>query len=199
MKTNLILLCVCLLSWKTAHTQSTDGRENFGHTLNVTGGSSYYRYVGYAVAVGSIDYEFQIDRNLTLAPFLAMYSYSGSHYWSADKSHYQYYSYQETVVPFGCKVTYYFDELLHASSRWDFYAGGSLGIIYRRTVWPSTYAGDKQIYPGTGPMYMNLHVGTEFHVSSHFGLVLDLSTGMSTAGIAWHLPNHKNQPNNSTL
>jgi hypothetical protein len=64
--------------------QETAPGEKFGQTLNAGTGFGYYRYVGYPVPVMHADYEFQIDRNFTLVPFVTIYAYH-SNYFGATK------------------------------------------------------------------------------------------------------------------
>ncbi|MBL7932254.1 MAG: hypothetical protein JNL60_10140, partial [Bacteroidia bacterium] len=72
-------------------------------------------------------------------------------------------------------------------SDWDFYASGSLGYIFRKRTWEAGYTGRKDIEPGTGPMFLDLHLGAEYHLTKVLGLQLDVSTGMTTLGLAFHL------------
>lgn len=161
--------------------------EKYGNTLNVGFGLGYYGYVGYNTPVLHANYEIQVYRNLTIAPFISFYRYNQSYYWGNHNYPYRYYNYSETVIPIGVKTTYYFDELLKASSKWDFYLAGSLGFTIRRTVWESDYYGETRVRRGTGYLYLDLHIGTEYHFNNRLGLFADLSSGMSTLGLAFHL------------
>jgi hypothetical protein len=91
------------------------------------------------------------------------------------------------VIPIGVKGTYYFDRLLGAGSRWDFYLAGSLGFAIRSTVWENGYGGETVVSRGSSGLYLDAHIGAEYHASQKVGLFLDLSTGLSTFGIAVHL------------
>jgi hypothetical protein len=84
------------------------------------------------------------------------------------------------------KGTYYFDQLLHAGARWDFYTAGSLGVALVSTTWNTSYSGTRNYYSSVNPLYLDFHLGTEFHLSNAVGIFLDLSTGVSTIGIAIH-------------
>ena len=151
--------------------------EGYGNTLNlgvgIGGYSGYYGYIGHTLPVFSINYEFGVARNFTLAPFVTLYSYSDPNYTTY-------------VTPIGVKGKLYLDQLLHAGSRWDFYVGDSLGIALVSTTWNDAYTGDRTYYRTTDPLYLDLHVGTEYHLSRNIGAFLDLSTGVSTVGIAIH-------------
>jgi hypothetical protein len=151
--------------------------ERHGGTLNlglgIGGYSGYYGYIGHSLPVFNINYEFGVARNFTLAPFLTLYSYSDNNY-------------STIVTPIGVKGTLYFDQLLRAGSRWDFYGAGSLGFSLVSTRWHDDYDGDRNYYRRANPLYLDLHLGTEFHVTNRIGLFLDLSTGVSTIGIAFH-------------
>jgi hypothetical protein len=90
-------------------------------------------------------------------------------------------------MPVGVKGTYYFDQLLNAGPNWDFYAGASLGFAVRTTVWESGYAGERTFARGSSGLYLDGHIGAEYHLSELAGLWLDLSSGISTFGLAIHM------------
>lgn len=170
--------------------QETTGAEKHGKTLNlglgIGGYSGYYSYVGRSLPVFNINYEFDVAKNFTLAPFISFYSYTNSYYWGNKNYPYRYYTYRETVIPIGCKGTYYFDELLKAGSKWDFYLSGSLGFAIVNASWDRDYYGDKNYYRRGSSLFFDFHVGTEYHFNNHLGAFLDLSTGVSTIGLAIH-------------
>ncbi|OYU94802.1 MAG: hypothetical protein CFE21_14020 [Bacteroidetes bacterium B1(2017)] len=186
MKTKLILsLCLFGLFCSDAKSQ-----EKYGKTINlgigVGGYSGYYRYVGHNTTVVDFNYEFDVAKNFTLAPFVSYYTYSNQYYYGSNANGYKYYSYRETVVPLGIKGTYYFDEILKASSPWDFYLGASLGFALVNSHWDADYTGDKHVYQSADPMYLNFHLGAEYHFNPKIGAFLDLSNGVSTFGLAFH-------------
>ena len=92
---------------------------------------------------------------------------------------------RETVIPIGGKGTYYFDQILRANSNWDFYLAGSLGFSIVKTTWDNGYYQDNT-YHKANPLFLDLHIGAEYHLSQRLGLFLDLSTGVSTIGLAFH-------------
>jgi hypothetical protein len=157
-------------------------QEQFGNTLNVGTGIGYY---GYAPSI-SANYEFDLFRNFTLAPFTSVITYKSCRYWGDQLRPYRNYYYRETTIPIGLKTTYYFDEWLHAGDRWDFYAGTSLGIAYRTTVWEPGYDGNRNVRRFSSPLYVSLHIGSECHLTKSLGVYVDLSTGLSTFGIGFH-------------
>jgi hypothetical protein len=163
--------------------------EKYGNTLNVGLGIGYYGYYDHSIPVVGLNYEIDVARNFTLAPFITYYSYSNYVYWENPKYQYHNYYYHETIVPIGIKGSYYFDQLLHAGPRWDFYLAASLGVAIKTVTWDEGYYGDKYIARDASPLYLDLHVGTEYHISHAVGLYLDLSTGVSTLGLAFHLGN----------
>lgn len=160
-------------------------QEKFGNALNIGGGIGYY---GNAAA-GTLNYEFDLFRNFTLAPFISMLTYRDYRYWGDPYYPYRDYYYRETVIPVGAKGTYYFDELFRAGDRWDFYAAASVGIAFRSVTWENGYNGNRDVTVRrySGPLYGNLHIGSELHLSSSVGIFLDLSTGLSTFGLGIHL------------
>jgi hypothetical protein len=160
--------------------------DNYGKTLNMGIGLGYYGYIGHSTPVFHANYEFDVARNFTLAPFVAYYSYQNSNYWGNSNNPFKYYYYRSTVLPVGVKGTYYFDRILGAGANWDFYLAGSLGIVFRSTAWDAGYQGNRTIDKGRGGAYLDVHIGTEYHFNSKTGVFLDLSSGVSTVGIALH-------------
>ncbi len=153
--------------------------DNYGHTLNiglgVGGYSGYYDYGynGHTLAAFNVNYEFQVAKNFTLAPFITLYSYSDPNYTT-------------WVTPIGVKGSYYLDQLLHANPHWNFYVGASLGVALVSTTWNADYYGDRSYYTAANPLYVDFHLGTEYRFNKNIGAFLDLSTGISTIGIAIH-------------
>jgi hypothetical protein len=108
-----------------------------------------------------------------LAPFVTFYTYRN------NDDHYR-----ESIVPIGVKGSYYFDQALHAGSDWDFYLAGSLGFAIVSSTWDDGYVGETY-YQNVSPLFLDLHLGTEYHLSNSVGLFLDLSTGVSTLGLSF--------------
>ena len=157
--------------------------ESYGHTLNIGLGAAYFGYVGYTVPFLSLNYEINVARDFTLAPSLGFASYrSYNNYFYAGSRYY----YHETVMPIGVKGTYYFDRILNAGPNWDFYLAATLGFNIHRVVWDDAYRGDRAIMGERSPLYLDAHIGTEYHVSRGCGIFLDVSTGVSTIGLAVH-------------
>ncbi len=158
----------------------TEAQSRYGNTLNLGLGLGYYSYLGSSIPVFGLNYEFDVARNFTLAPFISFYSYS-----NYDRNN-QLYRYRQTIIPIGVKGSLYLDELLKAGGNWDFYVAGSLGFSIIRTSWYDGYNGPSNYNQGARPLYLDLHFGTEYHINQRIGLFLDLSTGMSTVGLAFH-------------
>lgn len=170
----IVLLIMAVISISSIGLAQHSGRgESFGHTLNVGLGIGYYGYVEHSIPVIHLNYEFDVARDFTLAPFITIFTYNNKYY-------------HQTVVPIGVKGTYYFDRLLNADSKWDFYGAGSLGVAIRNTRWDGGYNGTKNDDVGAGSLYLDLHVGTEYHFNNKIGAFLDLSTGVSTIGLSFH-------------
>jgi hypothetical protein len=167
-----------------------NAQERYGRTVNmglgVAGYSGYSGYAGHALPVFHLNYEIDVARNFTLAPFISFYTFSDSYYWGNNTYPSQYYTYRETVIPIGLKGSYYFDELLTANYKWDFYAAGSVGVAVASQHWQDGYYGDRNHYHGHGPLLLDLHIGAEYHFNKKIGAFLDLSTGISTIGLAIH-------------
>ena len=157
--------------------------ENYGHTLNIGVGPGYFGYLGESVPFIFFNYEIQVVHNFTLAPFIGFASYQSNPNYNYDG---QYYYYRETVVPVGVKGTYYFDRLLNLNRRWDVYVAASLGFNYYDVVWQNGYYGNTNESVTPSHLYLDAHIGGEYHMTRHVGLFLDLSTGVSTIGLAFH-------------
>ena len=190
MKKLFATLTLLLIITTSSFSQKNIQNENYGKTLNigvgVGGYAGYYGYVGHSVPVLHLDYEFSVEKNFTLAPFVGFCSYSNGYYWGNNNNPYKTYFYHETNMPVGLKGTYYFDQLLNANAKWDFYLAGSIGFVFVKSSWDSDYKGDQNYYRNQNQTYFDFHVGTEYHLSNKVGLLLDLSTGVSTIGLAIH-------------
>ena len=184
MKKTLIIsmFFVAILSFNIS-AQKAHSTSSYGNTLNlglgIGGYSGYYGDVVGALPVFNINYEFDVANDFTLAPFVSFSTYRHG-YWDNNNRYY----YRETVIPIGVKGTYYFDKLLNANSKWDFYLAGSLGFAIANTTWDGTNRDPG--YNKVSPLFLDLHIGTELHLSNKVGLFLDLSTGVSTVGLAFH-------------
>jgi hypothetical protein len=188
MKTfTIITLFLFMTAGKQIAAQETTSGERYGHSLNLGAGIGYYGYSGLTLPVVHINYEFDVAKNFTLAPFITYYSYHSNYYWGNKNYPYRDYSYTRTAIPIGVKGTYYFDQLLNANSKWDFYLGASLGFVIRKTVWEDGYYGETNVQRGASGLYLDGHIGTEYHLNRKFGLFLDLSSAISTFGLAIHL------------
>lgn len=171
------------LSKSTAQDEST---SKYGNTLNAGAGLGYYGYINRSVPFIYIDYELSIAQDFTIAPFIGFYSFRRDYYYGNPNKGYRYYQYSETAIPIGIKGSYYIDKLVNAGSKWDFYISGSIGYVVLNSKWDNDYEGDKNIYRRSNSLYLNAHLGTEYHLSNRLGLFLDLSTGVSTIGLSIH-------------
>ncbi len=182
----LLLIMLCSISLSAQNKSS----EKYGNTLNLGLGLGYYSYAGYSMPVLHADFEFDVARNFTLAPSISYYAYHSNYYWGNKNYPYRYYNYTQTVIPIGVKGTYYLDNALKLNSKWDLYLAGSLGVAIVRSTWDDGYYGDRNIYRNsyrsTTPIYLDIHAGAEYHISQKAGIFLDLSTGVSTIGLAVH-------------
>jgi len=164
-------------------------QEAYGNTLNlglgIGGYSGYYRYTSRSVTVFHVNYEFDVAKNFTLAPFMSIHSYTRSYYWGNPNKPYRYYNYRETVIPVGVKGMFYMDSWVDAGSKWDFYFGGSLGFAAVVSRWDSGYEGDRNAYRAPA-LFLDIHLGAEYHLSSRTGIYLDMSSGVSSIGLAIH-------------
>jgi hypothetical protein len=177
--TIITLILGAFLSITEAQAQENYRALNLG--FGIGGHSGYSRYAARPVPVFNINYEFDVAKNFTLAPFMSFYTYSDNYYWSNDN-----YTYRETVIPVGLKGSYYFDELLEANSKWDFYAAASLGFAIVNSRWEAGYDGDKNYFNRERAVFADLHAGAQYNFSRKTGVYLDLSSGISTIGLAFY-------------
>ncbi len=198
MKTIRIAALAVLVGWSAVAYSQDVTRENrrhqhynngeqFGNTLNAGVGLVYFGYVGQTVPALHLNYEFDVARGFTLAPFLTYFAYRDDRYVVGPNDLLYRNYYRHSVMPLGVKGTYYFDRLLNLNPNWDIYAGASLGAAIQKRVWVEGYYGDRVVERATTGLYLDGHLGTEYHISNNIGLTLDLSTGISTIGIAAHL------------
>lgn len=168
-----------LIIGNSAFAQKKDKTETYGQTINLGLGVGYYGIVPVFYA----NYEIDIAKNVTLAPFISFYTYN-TH--TVNNSGVKYY-YHETAIPIGMKGMYYFDELLNIPKNWDLYAGASTGFAIINSNWDSGYTGSKDGFNGANLFFMNAHVGAAYHFNNKAGAYLDLSDGLSTIGFTIHL------------
>ncbi len=182
-----IALALILLGTATSYAQNNAPNnkpqqkdESYGNTLNLGIGIGYY---GQSAPFFMASYEFNVARNFTLSPFIGISSYR-----SYDDYYYggNHYYYHETIVPIGVKGTYYFDRLLNLNPKWDIYLAASLGYVFDNVVWDDGYYGDRSVANSVSNLYLAGHIGAEYHITRRTGLFLDLSTGISTFGLAFH-------------
>ncbi|GAA4469954.1 hypothetical protein GCM10023093_30280 [Nemorincola caseinilytica] len=158
------------------------GHEHYGHTFNLGLGPGYFGAYLMRSPYFTFNYEIDVLPDFTLAPFIGFSSYRSNPQTFGGR----YYYYRGTIVPIGVKASYYFDDLINMPPRWDLYAAGSLGFTFINKRWEDGYTGVVGEIPGINPLFLDIHVGTEYHVSNHTGIFLDLSTGVSVVGVALH-------------
>jgi hypothetical protein len=165
----------------TVTTQHRNGySENHGGTFNLGVGIGYYGYINHSIPVLMANYEFDVARNLTLAPFVGLYAYKDNYIWQGN-----YYAYHETTIPIGLKGAFYLDELVGAGSDWDFYLALSVGANLHSQSWDNGYGGDRTVVHKNSALYTTGHIGARYHLSNKVGVFLDLSTGVSSVGLSF--------------
>ena len=176
-KLTMAFIFLVFITGTSVYAQRDNYSESHGRTLNlgvgIGGYSGYYGYIGRTLPILHINYEFDVANSFTLAPFATFYTYRADNY-------------RETVIPIGLKATFYFDQLLRANSNWDFYLGGSAGFAIVSSSWDNGYLGDRTYWHNPGNLFLDVHLGAEYHLSSNLGIFLDLSNGVSTLGLAIH-------------
>ena len=175
MKKLIAFIIVVLFLSSSIHAQYTGSSEKYGNTLNIGLGLGIgnYAYSANVIPVIHANYEFDIAKAFTMAPFITVYSYRDNYY-------------HETIVPIGVKGSYYFDQLVNAGSKWDFYFAGSLGFAIKKTTYYNGYDAQNTVYKGPGSLYLDFSIGAEYHITNKLGAFVDLSGGISTIGISIH-------------
>jgi len=161
--------------------------ENYDNTLNLGVGTALHQYGNNSIPFFVVNYEFQVAEYFTIAPSIGYAHYSSNYYYGNGNNPYRNYSYSETIIPISVKGTYYFDKILNAGSKWDFYLGTSVGYYYATFTTENGYTGKTTDIDGTSPLYLAIHLGTEYHISQKTGIFLDLSSQFNTVGLAFHL------------
>ena len=159
-----------------------DNREPFGRTFNAGMGPGYIGTVVLPSPFFIINYEYDLFRNATIAPFLGLASYSSGPHPYAGKN----YFYRATILPMGLKATYNLDRLLRIPCRWDVYLACSAGYAYSERRWDLGYPGSKGTVAEVTQLYLHGHVGAEYHITRGTGLFADVSTSAAVAGFAFH-------------
>jgi hypothetical protein len=172
---------------KPSSDDEDDNYEEYGGSLNVGLGLGYYSYIAGAFPMVHVNYEFDVARNITLAPFMTVYSYRNYVVWGTSDFPSRSYYFKRTVIPVGIKGSYYFDELLNAGNKWDFYGGASLGFTLAKVTWEPDYYGLRTITRGIDPLYINLHAGTKYHLNNNSAVFFELSPAMSSLGVTLYL------------
>ena len=168
---------IIIILFTLASNVTLKSQEKYSRVLNLGLGLGYYGYLGGSIPVIHANYELDVARNFTLAPFISFYRYNSDYYWKGT-SHYS-----VVVIPIGVKGSYYLDEFFLVNDKWDIYLGGSLGI---NISWENNYVGERKPYNRANNLYLDINIGAEYKVNSRIGIFLDLSSGVSTIGIALH-------------
>ncbi len=157
-------------------------QESYGNTANLGLGLGYgygNRYRN-SLPIVHFNYEFDVAKNFTLAPFVSLIHYGYYSNWKGNR-----YRYRSTTIPVGVRGSYYIDGLVNLDSKFDIYFGGAVGFNIHNDRWDDGYDGP-EYSGGFSPLYLDFILGTEFHINQKIGIILDLSTGISTVGIAIH-------------
>jgi hypothetical protein len=158
------------------------GYSEYGHTWNIGVGPGYFGRSFLRSPYITANYEFDVARNFTLAPFVGFSTYrSNPQPWGGGM-----FRYRGTIAPIGVKATYYFDDVLELPADWDLYAAASLGAVYINKKWDEGYTGRTGEIAGVDPVYVDLHIGAEYHINDATGIFVDLSGNVSSIGVALH-------------
>ncbi|GAA4821341.1 hypothetical protein [Algivirga pacifica] len=119
--------------------------------LNIGAGLGYYSGIPL-----SLDYEFGVSRDITIAPTLGLgLGYGG--------------------FSVGAKGRFYFDDIFQMDRAFDLYGGVSLGVVPGQEY----YGGETA---RRGYFYTDLHVGARYHLTPRFGMFLDVALSSASLG-----------------
>lgn len=177
---------VIVLVFCTAKVYAND---QYGKTFNLGFGNSWYGTYRVPVSMLHLNYEFDVANQFTLAPFISYHIHNRgiyNNYYRYEDRRYRYY---ETIVPIGVKGTYYLDDAINLDNKFDLYLAGSLGFALVRNRYEYVgYDGRTRVYRnaygGTTPLFLDAHLGFEYHINPKIGMFVDLSTTISTIGLS---------------
>lgn len=107
-----IFLAFASLSANAQGYESSEITDNgHGRTLNIGAGSGYLNYAQQPIIFAGLNYEFGLGRDVTLAPFAALYTYTDHYYWGNELTPPKLYKYREMAIPVGLRANYYFDNV----------------------------------------------------------------------------------------
>lgn len=182
MKPAIFLLTVLFIS------NAVKGESRPGNMLNIGVGNSWYGPYRVPVRMLHLNYEFPVANKFTLAPYIGWYFNNSTTYLNHPKYGYRTYRYYETLVPIGIKGNYYLDNDINLDKKWDLYAGASLGFALIRThdavIYDRNRTIYRNVYGGSTPLFLDVHLGTRYHINEKFGIYLDLSTAISSIGLS---------------
>ncbi len=159
----------------------SNGQETYGKTANIGLGIGYRNAFRASLPILHFNYEFDVAKNFTLAPFVTLIHYRYHYDWKGTR-----YRYNAWTIPVGLRGSYYFDELFNLDSKFDIYGGGSVGFTIYNGRWDDDKYDGPDYDGGYSQLYLDLHVGAEYHIKENLGLFVDFSTGISTIGLAIH-------------
>lgn len=111
----IITLAIGLFCTQNATAQkksNASSSETYGNVLNVGIGLDFL----ISAPILHANYEFDIAKNFTLAPYVNVPSYL-------------------SFLQFGAKGTYYFDDLIELNKNWDLFLGASAGLTFPYHNW----------------------------------------------------------------
>lgn len=165
----------------TSFTLTGNTQESYGNTANIGIGLGHRNVYRASFPIIHFNYEFDVIEDITLAPFITLVHYRYINKWNGKK-----YRYNSWTIPIGLKGSYYFDDFLNLDSKFDIYGGGSIGFNIFTGGWNDGAYDGPDYDGGFSQLYLDINIGAEFHLNSKIGLILDLSTGISTFGISIH-------------
>lgn len=187
--TAILLFLLGIISLDNKAQQPT-ASEKYGKTLSlglgIGGYSGFYRYANHPITVLHLNYNLDVVQNFTAGVFANFSTYTKTYYWGDQNNSFQYYHYRETIIPLGIKAVYYFDQILRANPKWDFYLGGSCGYVLSNSNWDNGYAGDKNHFHSAAPIFLAFDIGSVYHINEELGIFLNVSNTVSTLGITIH-------------
>ena len=159
--------------------------EQFGSTLNLGPILNYGLNSNANLLYFHVEYEIDLVKNLTIAPFVNFSNITRNNYFNELNSPNKINYYSQPIMPVGIKFTYYLDPIVNLHPKWDLFMGGSTGFAIRKIANKTSGLNSNQsINNGSSGLMFNLHLGTEYHFSKRGGVFLDVSRRTFSLGLA---------------
>lgn len=164
-------ITLCLIVFCTLFACTTAQAQTAGRTKYLNAGVGLGAYTAGGIPIGA-SFEVEAKDNISVGAFLDYTHYR--YRWGSYKWHYNF-------LYFGARGSYHLGELLRdldiSTSKWDPYAGVSLGI---RTASYRDHNGSETFTsPYSGGAFLGIHVGSRYMFNEKMGGFAEVGYGVS--------------------